>query len=235
MAGPDDLFYMTAEVYTDSPNGRFSTTVVNGIVPEFQPGNEPEFNPGISVNESRRTNIGVWNMEDMPSSIEAQVFDASGTMIQTIGFELKARAWQQKGITAPVDNGLVVWVIKGESQSHYFYAVEVDNQSNDGTLNWSVKPGASSGGGGDGEAAACAEGSVIQPGEECSLIAGEEAVGTFSVDEESQGCIRAFGLNLCSATMHSIQNARIGGFVVTFVASKQEDGSWKITMLSASG
>ena len=43
----------------------------------------------------------------MPSSIEAQVFDASGTMIQTIGFELKARAWQQKGITAPVDNGLV--------------------------------------------------------------------------------------------------------------------------------
>ena len=38
MAGPDDLFYMTAEVYTDSPNGRFSTTVVNGIVPVFQPG-----------------------------------------------------------------------------------------------------------------------------------------------------------------------------------------------------
>ena len=79
MAGPDDLFYMTAEVYTDSPNGRFSTTVVNGIVPVFQPGNEPDFNVGINVNESRRTNIGVWNMEDMPSSIEAQVFDASGT------------------------------------------------------------------------------------------------------------------------------------------------------------
>ena len=234
MAGPGDLFYMTAEVYTDSPNGRFSTTVVNGIVPVFQPGNEPDFNVGINVNESRRTNIGVWNMnmEDMPSSIEAQVFDASGTMIQTIGFELKARAWQQKGITAPVDNGLVVWVIKGESQQHYFYAVEVDNQSNDGTLNWSVKGAAASEGGG-GEASACAEGSVIQPGEECSLIAGGEAVGTFSVDEESQGCIRAFGLTLCSATMHSIVNTPFGGFVVTFVASKQEDGSWKITMLSA--
>ena len=229
----EDQFYLTAEVYTDSPNGRFSTTVVNGIIPVFQTGNEPEFNPGISVNESRRTNIGVWNWEPKPSSIEAQVFDASGTMIQTIAFELNGEAWQQKTISAPVDNGFVRWEINGESQQHYFYAVEVDNQSNDGTLNWSVKPGASSGGGGDGEAAACAEGSVIQPGEECSLIAGEEAVGTFSVDEESQGCIRAFGLTLCNATMHSIVNTPFGGFVVTFVASKQEDGSWKITMLSA--
>ena len=29
----EDRFYLTAEVYTDSPNGRFSTTVVNGIFP----------------------------------------------------------------------------------------------------------------------------------------------------------------------------------------------------------
>ena len=110
--------------------------------------------------------------------------------------------------------------------------MEVDNQSNDGILNWSVKGAAASEGGG-GEASACAEGSVIQPGEECRLILGEEAVGTFSVDEESQGCICAFGLTLCSATSHSIANTPFGGFVVTFVASKQEDGSWKTTMLSA--
>ena len=29
----EDRFYLTAEVYTDSPNGRFSTTIVNGIFP----------------------------------------------------------------------------------------------------------------------------------------------------------------------------------------------------------
>ena len=232
LSAPDEenRFYLSAEVYTDSPNGRFSTTVVNGILPVFVPGREPEYNYGISVNESRRTNIGVWNWEMEASSIEAEVFDASGTLVQTITFELNEQAWQQKSISAPVDNGFVKWNINGESQTHYFYAVEVDNQSNDGTLNWSVKPGAASEG---GAASACEEGGVIQPGGECSLILGEEVVGTFSVDEESRGCIRAFGLTLCSATSHSIQNTSFGGYVVTFVAGKQEDGSWKITMLSA--
>ena len=226
----DNRFYLTAEVYTDSPNGRFGTTVVNGMLPVFVPGREPEYNFGISANESRRTNIGVWNWEPEPSSIEAEVFDASGTLVQSIAFELTGQSWQQKSISAPVDNGFVKWNINGESQTHYFYAVEVDNRSNDGTLNWSVKPGAASEGGG---APACEEGSVIQPGRECSLILGEEAVGTFSVDEASRGCLRAFGLTLCSATSHNIRNTQFAGYVVTFVASKQEGGSWKITMLLA--
>ena len=143
-------FYVTAEVYTDSPNGRFSTTVVNGIAPAYVEGHGTEYNFGISVNESRRTNIGVWNWELEPSSIEAQVFDAFGTLVQTIAFELNAEAWQQKSISASVDNGFVRWNINGESEAHYFYAVEVDNASNDGTLNWSVKgPKSIASGGGD--------------------------------------------------------------------------------------
>ena len=143
----DDKFYMTAEVYTDSPNGRFSTTVVNGIVPLFLRGKEPEYNPGISVNQNRRTNIGVFNISNDPSSIEAKVHDASGMLVQTIGFELKGSAWQQKTIGVPVDNGNVRWEINGESDAHYFYAVEVDNASNDGTLNWSVNGSTGSAGG----------------------------------------------------------------------------------------
>ena len=45
----EDRFYVTAEVYTDSPNGRFSTTVVNGIYPVFSEGYESNYNVGISV------------------------------------------------------------------------------------------------------------------------------------------------------------------------------------------
>ena len=39
----DDLFYMTAEVYTDSANGCFSTTVVSGIIPTFVSSGQPDF------------------------------------------------------------------------------------------------------------------------------------------------------------------------------------------------
>lgn len=135
----DDRFYVTAEVYTDSPNGRFSTTVVNGIYPLYSEGYESNFNVGINVNASRRTNIGVLNWGTAPSSIEARVRDGDGTLVQTIRFNLEAEAWQQKSISAPVDDGFVAWEVNGDSDQHYFYAVEVDNESNDGTLNWSVK------------------------------------------------------------------------------------------------
>ena len=135
----DDRFYVTAEVYTDSPNGRFSTTVVNGIYPLFSEGYESNFNVGINVNASRRTNIGVLNWGTAPSSIEAKVYDGYGTLVQTIRFNLEGEAWQQNSISARVDDGFVVWDVNGESDKHYFYAVEVDNESNDGTLNWSVK------------------------------------------------------------------------------------------------
>ena len=136
----DDRFYVTAEVYTDSPNGRFSTTVVNGIDPLAAVGYESNYNVGINVSASRRTNIGVLNGEMAPSSIEARVYDGYGTLVQTIRFDLDDEAWQQKSISAPVDNGFVVWDVNGDSAVHYFYAVEVDNRSNDGTLSWSVQP-----------------------------------------------------------------------------------------------
>jgi len=132
-------FYTTAEVYTESPSGRFSTTVVNGIIPVYSRGREPEYNLGISVGQDRRTNIGVLNGEDKPSRVEAKVFDGSGTLVETIGFELKPEAWQQKSISAPIEDGYVQWETRGESETHYFYAVEVDNTSNDGTLTYSTK------------------------------------------------------------------------------------------------
>ena len=197
-----------------------------------------DYNVGITVNDSRRTNIGAWNWETNPSSVEAKVFDASGTLLQTIAFDLKGEAWQQKTIGTPVENGYVRWEINGESERHYFYAVEVDNASNDGTLNWSVKGSTASGGGGggeNGETANCAAGSVIQPGAECNLTVGGTVVGTFSVDSNSRGCIRIGAITLCAGNSHSYTGTRLNQYTVTFVANKRADGSWEITMYSISG
>ena len=191
-SGEDDQFYVTAEVYTDSPNGRFSTTVVSGIIPTVVRGVEPDFNVGISVNQNRRTNIGVWNRETKPSSVEAKVFDAYGTLLQTMGFELKDEAWHQEDISVPVDNGLVIWEINGESRTHYIYAVEVDNESNDGTLTWSVNGskvlgggGSEGGGGGSGGGGGGSEGGGDGSGDEGVVIRRPVGPALFSEDFES--------------------------------------------------
>ena len=51
-----------------------------------------------------------------------------------------ATDWQQKSISAPVDDGFIQWEIYGDFEAHYSCAVEVENESNDGTLTWSVNP-----------------------------------------------------------------------------------------------
>ena len=130
-------FSVTAEVYTDSPNGRYTTTVVNGIIPLVDQGTEA-FNTAISVNRDRRVNIGVFNAGDSASSIRARVHDQSGTLIQTIRFEAEEFTWHQKSVTVPVDNGLIQWEITGGLS--FLWAVTVDNRSNDGTLIWPMRP-----------------------------------------------------------------------------------------------
>ena len=238
-------FVVWADVYTDSASGRFSTTVVNGIGPLTSDEEGTHFNPGISVSSSRRTNIGVFNIKNERSEVEAQVFDGHGTRLQTITFDLKPQSWQQKSISTPVDNGFVQWEANGpaESDYHFFYAVEVDNGSNDGTLTYATRAdvgstsGDDNGGGGDdnGEAAACGVDKVIQPGGECKLVVGGSEIGTFTVDRNSRGCIKVGGINLCSSSSHTFRNTRLNQYTVTFVASKQSNGSWKITEYSVSG
>ena len=237
-------FVVWADVYSDSPSGRFSTTVVNGIGPITSDEEGTHFNPGITVNSSRRTNIGVFNVKNERSEVEAQVFDAHGTRLQSITFDLEPLSWQQKSISTPVDNGFIQWEANGpaESDYHFFYAVEVDNGSNDGTLTYATRAdfesasGDDNGGGDDnGEAAACGVGKVIQPGGECKLVVGGSEIGTFTVDKSSRGCIKIGGVTLCSSSSHTIRNQQLNQFTVTFVASKQLDGSWKIIEYAVSG
>lgn len=145
-------FYVTAEVYTDSPKGRSSTTVVNGFNP---PGIEAirGYHAGITADDSQRVNVGALSLIEH-SSIQAKVFDSQGRHVETIAFEMAPLSWQQKTIGVPVENGSIQWEIKGccrilpsepdggdkgsEAGFAHLWAVAVDNRSNDGTLTWAV-------------------------------------------------------------------------------------------------
>ena len=103
----DDLscrfkFSLTAEVYTDSPNGRYTTSVVSGIVPLVLPNSEADeaYNTGVKVNGNQRVNIGVFNFGEDSCSIRADVYDTFGEVVQTVKFEADPFTWQQKSIPA---------------------------------------------------------------------------------------------------------------------------------------
>lgn len=84
-----EKFSVTVEVYSDSPNGRYSTPVVNGIIPLVDLGTVA-WNTGISVNSRQRVNIGVFNSGADTSTITAYVYDTSGTVVQTVRFTAEA-------------------------------------------------------------------------------------------------------------------------------------------------
>ena len=133
-ASPLNRFFVTAEVYTHSPNGKYKTVVANGIQWDRDMINPPRksYNIGINVSAAQRTNLGAFNASDtQANTITAEVYDANGQKTETITFSLPPNGWSQKAVTVPVTNGKVVW---SNPLGAYMYAVTVDNQSNDGTL-----------------------------------------------------------------------------------------------------
>jgi hypothetical protein len=122
---------LTAEVYSDSPNGRFKTVVNRGVLwRQFVPNSEP-YNAGITVNSVERTNIGAFNPSTSPTQATAQVYSSTGGLVETIVIDLPAQAWGQRAVTQQVTNGFIKWNLTGPA---YLYAVTVNNQSNDGTM-----------------------------------------------------------------------------------------------------
>ena len=224
-------FYLTAEVYSDSGDGRFSTPVVNGIAPLVDEGDRA-YNFGISVNEDQRTNIGAFNPSDEPVSVQAEVSDESG-LVETIRFEMEPYSWQQKPIRATVDFGWIQWNTSGGT---YLWAVSVDNRTNDGTLVYPMKPEDGAGPPTDsGEARACAAGTVLRSGGQCSLDSGDSRIGTFTVNPDGTSCLSIGGFTSCSGTSHNLSNAAVNQYRITFVASRNDDGSWTISEISISG
>ena len=151
--GNSRFFSVTAEIYTDSPSGRYKTMVVNGVPSQTSlpiatapdllndfldiipiPIPPPPLNTGISVNEMERANLGVFNFTGAARSIQAEVMDASGNLVEVVDFGMVPKwSWQQKAIVGPVNNGVVQWKVEEGGMVH-LWAVVVDNQSNDGSF-----------------------------------------------------------------------------------------------------
>lgn len=134
---PTYKFIVTAEVYTDSPNGRYKTFVNNG---KNWKQARPEYsltNHGINVSVAERTNIGVFNASTAAkNTVTAEIYNASGIKVDTVTFEMLPNTWEQRAVAVPVVNGMIKWSVTGGA---YLYAVTVDNQSNDGSLTPAVE------------------------------------------------------------------------------------------------
>ena len=139
----DGAFTVTAEVYTDSPNGRYTTQVqvrekvrdsLNLGTQATYGSGERAFNAGVTSNNRQRVNVGVFNRESKPEIYDAYIYSQDGTLIETIAFFTGALGWAQKPVKAQFENGYIEWEGRCSSCRAYPWVVTVDNQSNDGLL-----------------------------------------------------------------------------------------------------
>ena len=224
-------FYLTADVYSDSGDGRFSTPVVHGTAPLVDAGDRA-YNFGITVNEDQRTNIGAFNPGGEPVSVQAEVSDPSGP-VETLNLEMAPYSWRQEPIRAAVDFGWIQWKTSG---GVYLWAVTVDNRTNDGTLVYPMKPEEGAAPPTEsGEPQACAAGTVLRSGGQCSLDSGDSRIGTFTVNPNGTSCLSIGSFTSCSGTAHDLSNTAVNRYRITFVADRNDDGSWTISEISISG
>jgi len=126
----------SVEVYIDTENGR-NTTVVSNLPLPMQPYSEAAVSLGVTVNGAYRTNIGVFNSSTRRQTVTANLWSGEGEddPLQVIKFNLPAKAWSQKSVSAQVEGGYIFWEVPREA---YLYVVGVDNESNDGTLTYPI-------------------------------------------------------------------------------------------------
>jgi len=124
-------FIVSAEVFTDSPTGKYKTVVTSGALLDAVSNLSQAYSLGITVDGTTRTNVGAFNDTDSPNVINADIYNAAGTLLSTVTLTLTARSWAQVGVPTSVTNGYIRWRTDGLA---YCYAVVVDNLSNDGTF-----------------------------------------------------------------------------------------------------
>ncbi len=124
-------FIVSAEVFTDSPSGKYKTVVTSGALLDAVSNLSQAYSLGITVDANTRTNVGAFNDSDSTNVINADVYSAAGTLLSTVTLTLPARSWAQVAVPTNVTNGYIRW---RTSALAYCYAVVVDNLSNDGTF-----------------------------------------------------------------------------------------------------
>ena len=127
-------FTVSAEVYTTSSGGRYTTVVHNGPAP-LTPYSSRAASVGVvPVNGATRTNAGVFNNSNQSQTVTAYLGypdSNSDNPDQTITLSLPPKGWAQKSVSARGEEGYILWRIPREA---YLWVVSVDNRSNDGTL-----------------------------------------------------------------------------------------------------
>jgi hypothetical protein len=135
------VFGLNAEVYVDGPNGRYSTpiapitTSVDKIVGAAEAGQSFAF--GLHAENGNRVNFGCTNFSPSPATVRATVYTFTPVGTAVVNMSLGAQSWQQQA--APITGDLMyisfVWTGGGDdAHAIYCYAVNVNNESNDGTL-----------------------------------------------------------------------------------------------------
>lgn len=127
-------FTVSAEVYTSSSQGKYTTVVHNGPAP-LTPYSSRAASVGVvTVDGATRTNAGVFNNSNRSQTVTARVYYpdiGSEDPDQTVTFSLPPKGWAQKSVSARGTRGYIYWRIPQEA---YLWVVSVDNRSNDGTL-----------------------------------------------------------------------------------------------------
>lgn len=128
---PNLKFLVSAEVYIDSPNGRFKTVVSTG--PPLDPVSPTAiaYSIGITVDGDNRTNIGCFNTSFSTNVINADVYDSANRLVTTIVLTVGGGSWTQVSLPNSVSGGYIRW---RPVNAAYCYAVVVNNTSNDGTF-----------------------------------------------------------------------------------------------------
>ncbi len=127
-------FTVSAEVYTTSSEGKYTTVVHNGPAP-LTPYSSVAGSVGVvTVDRSTRTNAGVFNNSNQSQTVTARVYyTGSENPDQTLTFSLPPKGWAQKSVSARGERGYIFWRIPQEA---YLWVMSVDNHSNDGTLSF---------------------------------------------------------------------------------------------------
>ena len=126
----------SVEVFIDTSSGRNTTVVLNQPTPPLLYTGSA-ISLGVNVNDDKRTNIGVFNSSNQDQTVTARVHsdERGADPVQIIRFNLPAKGYSQKSVSARVEDGFIRWSIPREA---YLYVVSVDNSSNDGTLTFPI-------------------------------------------------------------------------------------------------
>jgi hypothetical protein len=124
----DNLFILSAEVYTNASGVRYGTSL-----PAFDfPGTDSRsFSAGITVDAHNRANVGCFNESGDANTVNATVFDGFGHQASSVQLHLGAHAWGQTGLPVDVSGGYVQFDPSAPADC---YAVVVNNTTNDGRV-----------------------------------------------------------------------------------------------------